>query len=125
MGNAVHITFLPQGFSTEAEPGDTILDAALKHGVPLAHDCGGNCACTTCHVQIVRGAENLSVMEEVEDDRLGTAPGREAHSRLACQALLRGGAVTVAIPEDDLWDEIEGVCIDNGAISAYNVREPR
>jgi ferredoxin, 2Fe-2S len=98
------VRFLPSGLSVEASPGDTILDVALEYGIPLEHDCGGNCACTTCHVLVESGAENLSVMEEVEDDRLGTAANRTSASRLSCQALLRGGEVTVRIPEQDLWE---------------------
>jgi 2Fe-2S ferredoxin len=120
MTDPVLVTFLPMEFSAEAEPGDTILEAALKNGVPLAHDCGGNCACTTCHVRVVSGTEHLSPMEEVEDDRLSTAPQREKESRLACQALLKCGPVTVVIPEDDLWDEIAEECIDSEAVGAYN-----
>ena len=100
----VQVTFLPVGLTVAASSGDTILDAALKNGIPLEHDCGGNCACTTCHVLVQAGAENLSTMEEVENDRLSTAANRTPASRLSCQALLRGGDVTVFVPEEDLWE---------------------
>src|SRR4051812_13865230 len=89
------VTFLPDGFAAEAVHGDTILDVAIQNGVDLPHDCGGNCACTTCHIRVDEGAEHLSAMEAVEDDRLSTADNRTAYSRLACQALLFGGPVSV------------------------------
>jgi 2Fe-2S ferredoxin len=93
------VTFLPQDRSVQAKPGDTLLDAALENGVELAHECGGNCACTTCHVLVQAGHANLSAIEEAEDERLRDAEGRMPDSRLACQALLQGGDVTVRVPE--------------------------
>src|SRR5438552_299777 len=100
MSNSIRLRFLPQGITVTAHSGDTLLDAALANGIELAHACGGNCACTTCHVIVQEGAEHLSPMEEVEADRLSTAEGRTARSRLSCQAILRGGDVTVLIPEE-------------------------
>ena len=78
-----------------ARSGDTILDAALDNHIDLPHACGGNCACTTCHVIVEMGEGNLSLQEEVEADRLTTAAGRTVSSRLACQAILQGGDVVV------------------------------
>ncbi len=93
------LTFLPDTVTVQARRGDTILDAALENGIALAHECGGNCACTTCHVLVQAGREHLSPREEIEADRLRDAEGSEAESRLACQALLLGGDVTVLIPD--------------------------
>jgi len=33
---------------------------------PAGHACGGNCACTTCHIWVKEGAENLSEMDDDE-----------------------------------------------------------
>ena len=95
------ITFLPQNLSAAASAGDTILDAALSSGIELPHECGGNCACTTCHVYIIEGADFLSVMEDVETDRLSAAENWTAASRLGCQAILQNGAITVRIPVEN------------------------
>jgi 2Fe-2S ferredoxin len=95
----IPIKIEPDEITIEGLAGDTILDSALAGGVMLAHDCGGNCACTTCHVIIDSGGENLSAMEPVEDDRLATAPNRTSRSRLACQALLTGGPITITPQE--------------------------
>ncbi len=98
--SAVTLTFLPQNRTVAARAGDTILDAALDNGIPLEHECGGNCACTTCHVHILVGMEHLSRMEDVEADRLTSAEDRIATSRLGCQAILKGGMVTVRVVEE-------------------------
>jgi 2Fe-2S ferredoxin len=106
---AVHrVTFLPAGKTVEVDderypladhgkPG-SLLDIALAHGIELEHNCGGSCACTTCHVVVREGEANLSDMQEDEEDRLDTAVGLTIHSRLGCQAVVRGD-VTVEIPE--------------------------
>jgi 2Fe-2S ferredoxin len=92
------VTFLPQGRSAEVRPGETILDAADAAGVDLPSNCGGVCACTTCHVWVERGLGSLSEIEEREDDKLQEAAGLSPHSRLACQARLGGEDVVVVIP---------------------------
>lgn len=68
----------------------SLLDVALNVGLPLEHACGGNCACTTCHVIVKSGAEHLSELEDFEADRLETAWAVTPQSRLACQAVVRG-----------------------------------
>ena len=82
----------------EAKAGETLLDIALDHGIDIDHNCGGSCACTTCHVIIREGMANLSEMEEDEEDRLDTAEGLTLNSRLACQAKIYGDCV-VKIPK--------------------------
>jgi 2Fe-2S ferredoxin len=76
----------------------SLLDIALNFGVDLEHSCGGNCACTTCHVIVKEGEENLSEMDEDEEDRLYMADGLTLHSRLGCQCVVKGD-VTVEIPD--------------------------
>ncbi len=51
-------------FSHDGEPG-SILDVLLGHKVHLEHACGGKCACTTCHVIVKEGEENLSEMRDL------------------------------------------------------------
>jgi len=45
----------------------SLLDIALNFGAPLEHVCGGNCACTTCHVIVKQGEGHLSAVEEEAD----------------------------------------------------------
>jgi 2Fe-2S ferredoxin len=106
---AVHkVTFLPLNKTVEVDdekypladhgkPG-SILDIALAHGIHLEHNCGGSCACTTCHVIVKEGEENLSEMQGDEEDRLDMAEGLTIHSRLGCQCVVRGDVV-VEVPE--------------------------
>ncbi len=102
------VTFLPQNVTVEVDdaaypladhgrPG-SLLDVALAHGITLEHNCGGSCACTTCHVVVREGEASLSPMEQDEEDRLDTAEGLTLHSRLGCQAVVRGDVV-VEIPK--------------------------
>jgi 2Fe-2S ferredoxin len=86
------ITFLPVGKTVDMIPGDTILETAIQHDVPLQHACGGFCACTTCHVYVQSGAENLDAMEEDESERIFYVDARHTESRLGCQSKLKKGA---------------------------------
>jgi 2Fe-2S ferredoxin len=72
---------------------ESLLDIALNFGIQLEHACGGSCACTTCHVHIKEGMENLSEAEEDELDRLDFAADLTLESRLGCQAVVKGDVV--------------------------------
>ena len=72
---------------------ESFLDVAMNFGIPLEHACGGSCACTTCHLFIREGMQNLSDMEDNEADRLDTAWDLRTNSRLGCQAIIRGDVV--------------------------------
>jgi 2Fe-2S ferredoxin len=90
------VTFLPMNETYEAKEGESLLDVAIAHDVPLQHACGGFCACTTCHVHVKSGLENLSASEEDEEERLDRATNITLQSRLGCQAKIHGD-VTVEI----------------------------
>jgi 2Fe-2S ferredoxin len=92
------VTFEPEGRCAEVARGTTLLEAADEAGVDLPSNCGGVCACTTCHVWVEAGLETLSGIEEREDDKLQEAAGLDARSRLACQARVGGADVVVRIP---------------------------
>ena len=92
------VTFQPAGRSAEVPRGTSILDAAEAAGVDLPSNCGGVCACTTCHVWVEEGLATLSEIEEREDDRLQEAQGLDARSRLGCQARIGDADVVVRVP---------------------------
>jgi 2Fe-2S ferredoxin len=105
------VTFLrsnAEPVTVEYQPGVTpyhehgkegsLLDIALNCGIDLEHSCGGNCACTTCHVIVKEGEDNLTEMDEDEEDRLYMADGLTLHSRLGCQCVVTGD-LTVEIPD--------------------------
>lgn len=72
---------------------ESFLDVAMNNGVHLEHACGGSCACTTCHLIVREGMQNLSEMEDNEADRLDTAWELTTASRLGCQAVIKGDVV--------------------------------
>lgn len=107
--NLVRVTFLPDNRTVEFEHDkldykehgrpQSLLDVALNFGIKLDHACGGNCACTTCHVVVKKGKELLSEMEDDEADRLDMAADLQLESRLGCQAqITKPGEVVVEIP---------------------------
>src|SRR3979490_1155535 len=89
--NTVQATFLPEGKTVQFELGklpyedhgkeQSWLDVALNYGVTLDHACGGNCACTTCHIWVKEGAENLSEMDDDEANRPDLARDLELKPR--------------------------------------------
>ena len=82
-----------------AAKGEHLLEVAIEHGINIEHACGGVCACSTCHVYIESGMENLSESTEAEDDRVEEAPGLQRNSRLSCQCNIVGeGPITVRVP---------------------------
>ena len=93
----VNVTFQPQNIIVEGEEGDSILNIAIEHDIPLDHNCGGNCACTTCHVIVKKGMESLSGIDEDEEDMLDKAKDLTLTSRLGCQAHVYGDVI-VEIP---------------------------
>jgi 2Fe-2S ferredoxin len=103
------VTFVREGQTVEVDPEKvpygreglpgSILDISQGAHMGLDHACGGNCACTTCHVGVKEGAENLSAMDDDEADRLDMAADLQLNSRLGCQAVItRPGKVVVEIP---------------------------
>jgi len=87
------ITFIePDGDAhvVQSEDGDSLLEIAQANKIHVEHECEGNCACTTCHVQVMEGDNELSEMEDAEANRLGMIPFMNFRSRLACQARIEG-----------------------------------
>jgi len=93
------ITFLPMNQICEAEVGESILDIALNHDIPLQHACGGYCACTTCQVIVKSGSENLTEIEEDEEDRMDDKGVLHPNARLGCQAKVKGDVVIEVVNE--------------------------
>lgn len=71
----------------EAENGSTVMEAAIRNAIPgIEAECGGACACATCHVYI--GEEWASVVGSpapMEEDMLDFAFDVRSNSRLSCQ----------------------------------------
>lgn len=96
------IKILDRNETITTDEGTSILDACLENGIEIDHACGGVCACSTCHVWIEQGMQNLSEASENEEDRLEGAKGVNLKSRLACQCLVQGDIVVNFPPQKGL-----------------------
>ncbi len=84
------ITYIgPDGtrYEVEAENGSTVMENAISNGVPgIEAECGGACACATCHVYVgEEWREKTGEPEPMEEDMLDFAYELKPNSRLSCQ----------------------------------------
>jgi 2Fe-2S ferredoxin len=86
----VKITYIDSGGTTrtvEGEVGSTVMETAIKNSVPeIEAECGGACACSTCHVYVEEGwKEKTGEPSPMEEDMLDFAFDVKPNSRLSCQ----------------------------------------
>ena len=83
------------------KPGQSLLEVALTNDIELHHNCGGVCACSTCHIYVKKGEEHLEELSDREEDFIDRAVNPRIDSRLGCQCLLHdgGGNVEIIIPD--------------------------
>ena len=86
----VKITFIDSGGTArtvDGEVGSTVMETAIKNGVPeIEAECGGACACSTCHVYIDEAwREKVGEPSPMEEDMLDFAFEVKPNSRLSCQ----------------------------------------
>ena len=81
--------------------GQSILEVALIHDIDLHHNCGGVCACSTCHLYVNKGEDFLEELTDKEEDFIDRAVNPRLNSRLGCQCLLLegNGEVEVTLPD--------------------------
>ena len=90
------------GIEYEGETGWNLLECDLLREVDHPHDCGGNCACSTCKVAVILGGENLSPQGEDERDTLDAYGWDPAAFRLACQCVIQGGGgIVIRLPDPE------------------------
>ncbi|TBW38641.1 2Fe-2S iron-sulfur cluster binding domain-containing protein [Siculibacillus lacustris] len=100
------ITFVPyrqEEIVVEAEIGATVMETAVRNGVPgIEAECGGACACATCHVWVDPAwYEKVGAPQPMEEDMLDFAWDVRATSRLSCQMKVTEAldGLVVEIPE--------------------------
>lgn len=86
---------------TNIESGQSLLEVALKNNIELHHNCGGVCACSTCHLYIDKGADLVEELSDKEEDFIDRAVNPRLNSRLGCQCLLinEDGEIEVTLPD--------------------------
>lgn len=83
------------------EAGDSILEVALKNDIELHHNCGGVCACSTCHLYVNKGEDSLDELTDKEENFIDRAVNPRLNSRLGCQCVLLDGdgEIEVTLPD--------------------------
>lgn len=79
----------------------SILELTEEYDVHLNHNCGGVCACSTCHLYVESGEEFLEDISEKEEDFIDRAIRPRLESRLGCQCIIldNDAEITVTIPD--------------------------
>lgn len=87
----------------EAAPGATVMETAIRNSINgILAECGGACACATCHVYVDDAfAEQAGRPDPMEEDMLDFAYDVRPTSRLSCQIKMSDAldGLTVHIPE--------------------------
>jgi 2Fe-2S ferredoxin len=82
------VRFEPDGIEVDVPEGTSFLEAARTCGAQVGSACGGVCACSTCHVYVREGFDDLSEISDREEDIMDKAFDVRPTSRLGCQAKL-------------------------------------
>ena len=87
----------------EVEKGLSVMRGAVDNGVPgIDADCGGQCACATCHVFVDEAwSARTGSPDEQEESMLSFAATAQPNSRLSCQITVNGelDGLVVRLPE--------------------------
>jgi 2Fe-2S ferredoxin len=86
----VKITYIDSAGTSrtvEAQPGATVMETATKNNVPgIDAECGGACACATCHVYVDEAwRKKVGPPTAMEEDMLDFGYDVRSNSRLSCQ----------------------------------------
>ena len=90
MPKVTYIEYNGKEHQVEVEKGLSIMEGAVQNGEPgIDADCGGACACATCHVYVKEEwLDKLSEQGESEKDMLDFAFETKSNSRLSCQLIV-------------------------------------
>jgi ferredoxin, 2Fe-2S len=83
------------------EAGQSLLEIALKNDIELHHNCGGVCACSTCHLYVEKGEQHIEELSDKEEDFIDRAVSPRLNSRLGCQCVLNDGSGTIEVTLPD------------------------
>ena len=91
MTRIIFVTQDAARYEVDAPNGSSAMENAVRNDVPgIDADCGGACACATCHVYVDEAwREAVGVPAEMEEDMLDFASELRPNSRLSCQIRIR------------------------------------
>ena len=88
------------------EDDQSILEVALTNDIELHHNCGGVCACSTCHIYLEKGEDLVEEISDKEEDFTDRARNPKLSSRLSCQCVLLkqpgSGQLEVMVPDQSV-----------------------
>lgn len=103
MIKVTYVAFDGNARTVELKPGTSIMEGAVKNNIPgIDADCGGACACATCHVYVDEAwREETGSPSAGEQSMLDFAENPAANSRLSCQIRARAelNGLVVRLPE--------------------------
>jgi 2Fe-2S ferredoxin len=104
MSKITYIEFNGAEHTVEVRSGLTVMEGAIKNNVPgIDADCGGACACATCHVYVDEAwREKTGKASAMEESMLDFAQNVQPNSRLSCQIKVTDAldGLIVRLPED-------------------------
>ena len=103
MAKLTVISFDGTKFEIDAQVGSTVMENAVRNSVPgIEAECGGACACATCHVYVDDAwTAKTGAPEAMEEDMLDFAVDVRPTSRLSCQIKITDAldGLVVHVPE--------------------------
>lgn len=103
MPRIIYHTHSGEVHEVEVTAGTSVMEGAIQNGIPgIDGDCGGACACATCHIQVPDAwLAKLDAQSDMELAMLDFAEGVTPNSRLGCQIAVEGplDGIEVQLPE--------------------------
>ena len=103
MARITYIEFNGTPHSIDVPAGQSVMEGAVRNGVPgIDADCGGACACATCHVHVDPAwFPRLKAPDALESSMIDFATGSDALSRMSCQIKMTEAldGLVVRLPE--------------------------
>ena len=109
MAKITYITHAGDARTLDVKTGLTVMEGAIKNNIPgIDADCGGACACATCHVYVDEAwMDKVGSPSAMEESMLDFAEGVKSNSRLSCQI--------------KVTDELDGLSVHDAGKPALDV----
>jgi ferredoxin/tRNA A-37 threonylcarbamoyl transferase component Bud32 len=114
----------PLGGSALIATGAPLLTALLAKDLRVLMSCGGRGICSTCHVRVCAGMDQLSPVGPNERRTLALVADATPDSRLACQATVFGDGVAVQVPSGMFLDKADDLLALLGTLAPANILHP-
>ena len=82
----------------------SLLEVCLDNDIELHHNCGAVCACSTCHIYVDKGEDDIEEISDKEEDFIDRAIDPRIESRLGCQCIILNdeAEIEITIPDQSL-----------------------